>query len=519
MTTSSKTATGREHPPIVAICGKATVLALTIASVAWFAFFAKALFLKYPPVWPDEACFANPAINLLYHGKMSTELLAGTLPGIGQSTYWMPPLYFLYIASVFRFTGPGLVPLRLASTAAALVVLLLTYLLALRSGLGGWVSLLPVCLVALDTVFLRGALIGRMDMLALVFILLSLWLATKSVSVGYSFLTGVACGLAALTHPIGAVAPVSVMAWRLASRDTRTLRCLLPLAAGILMPLLPWVAYILIDTSSFVGQFGAQLARKSAGHASVNLTESFFRPIAQYAFPGGRLIDAIWEFPLWLIGIAGLGGTTFIEHPKDCPARRCLLLLGGCQAVIIALVLWSGEMWYTVYVIPITAIGVCHLLNSGRSAVVWTGWRTAFTAVILIWAGGLLFNNLQHTARLSQPDTDYVSWSSEIGRKIPRGSKLLLSIIPDPYFGLMGRSDLSLREFLPEKIPINDDRYWRYLMSQDYVIVGLGPRSPSATVEEFLRSNATLIDTVGRETEEGYFARIYRVNKPSLVHH
>ena len=83
----------------------------------------------------------------------------------------------------------------------------------------------------------------------------------------------------------------------------------------------------------------------------------------------------------------------------------------------------------------------------------------------------------------------------------------------------MGSSDLSLREFLPAKIPINHDFYWRYMSRADYVIVGNETSPLSATVEEFLRLNGTLVDTVGKETDRGYFARIYRVKKPSFVSH
>jgi hypothetical protein len=521
-----KTANSWGLLPNVVVCGKATLLALALASLAWFAFFAGALLLKYPPVWSDEALFANPAINLLHHGRMSTDLLDGTLPGIGQHTYWTPPLYFLYIASVFRFTGPGLVPLRLASTAAALAVLILTYLLAVRSGLGRWLSLFPVSLVAIDTVFLRGALIGRMDMLTLVFILLSLWLATKSLTPWNSFLTGIVCALAALTHPVGAVAPVSVVVWRLLSRERRSLRSLVPLLVGILLPFLPWLCYILLDPRSFIAQFGGQLARKSAGRASMYfLAGSFFQLIAQYAFENGRVTDVVWVTPLLFAGMAGLRDTELTLRPNDCPARRSLLLLYGCQALTIAVILWNSEFWYTIYIIPITAIGLCHLLNNGRS-LASLGWaRIVLTSAVLLWIGGFLYSNLQHATRLNhlqnvvyRSETDYTDWSSEISSKIPPGSKLLLSIIPDPYFGLMGRSDLTIREFLPENVPINHDTHWRYMSQADYVIVGVRFGLPNDAVKEFLRSNCTLIDTVGR-TGEGYFARIYRVNKPSFISH
>lgn len=363
-------------------------------------------------------------------------------------------------------------------------------------------------------------------MLALVFILLSLWLATKSTAPWNSFLTGMVCALAALTHPVGVVAAVSVVVWRLLSRKTRTLRALLPLLVGILIAFLPWLAYILLDPHNFIGQFGAQLARKSAGHASMYfLARSSFALIAQYAFEDGRLIDVVWVLPLLFFGMAGLRDTELRLRPNDSRERRSLLLLYGCQVLTIAVVLLNSEFWYTIYIIPITAIGLCHLLNNGRSFAS-LGWaRIVLTSVVLLWIGGFLYSNLQHALRLNylqnvvyRSEADYGGWSSEISRKIPPGSRVLLSITPDPYFGLMGRSDLTIREFLPESFPTNHDTHWRYMSQADYVIVGVRFGLPTDAVREFLRSNCTLIDTVGR-TDRGYFARIYRVNNPGSVPH
>jgi 4-amino-4-deoxy-L-arabinose transferase-like glycosyltransferase len=518
---------GELFPIVTTGLGKTAVLALTIASIAWFAFFAKALLLKYPPVSPDEVAYSNPAINLLHHGRMSTDVMDGTLPGIGQHTYWMPPIYFLYIASVFRFTGPGLVPLRLASLALGLVVLGLTYLLALRTGLGRWLSLLPVSLVAFDAVFLRGALIGRMDMLALAFVLLSLWLAMKSfhtnVAPSHSFLTGIVCALAALSHPMGAAAPASVTVSYLFSQETRTRRSLLPLFAGILIPFLPWLAYILLDPGSFIAQFGGVLERKISQYNSPHfLLDSYFRYMGQYVLAYVRLNDIIWVLPLWFAGMVGLADSAELAlDSKDRPARRCLLLLFGCQALTSAVMLWHPESWYIIYVIPITAIGLCHLLAKAALLRPPRWDRIAITSLVLVWVGGFVWINLQYALRLNAiqhaADTDYTAWSAKISSKIPQGSKLLLSIIPDPYFGLMGRSDLSFREFLPERVPINHDTYWHYLSQADYIVVGVGLGSPSPTIEGFVGSNATLIDTVGEDVRKGYTGRVYRVNKPNFL--
>ena len=42
-------------------------------AIGIFAYYATKLFLKYPPVWPDEVIYANPAINLVRRGLMSSD--------------------------------------------------------------------------------------------------------------------------------------------------------------------------------------------------------------------------------------------------------------------------------------------------------------------------------------------------------------------------------------------------------------------------------------------------------------
>ena len=515
MLETSSRSDSRLHVPIGA-WGKAAVFALTLASLAWFGHFAKALLIKYPPVSVDEALFANPAINLLRHGTLSTDLLSGALPGIALHTYWTPPLYFLYIAAIFRLSSPSLVALRLASIAAGLAVLFLTYLLSIRTGLGRWLALLPVCLVALDAMFLRGALVGRMDMLTLFFILLSLWMATRSMTPWNSFVTGIISALAALTHPVGAVAPVAVVALFLLTPQGRTRRAFLPLVAGVLIPFLPWLVYISFAPNDFLVQFGGQLARKARNH---NLRDSFlsffFYLIGQYANNGGRVSDIFWVLPLWIMGLAGLGDAARAMPASDT-RRRDLYLIYGAQILIMALVLWSAQVWYIVYVIPLTAIGVIHFLNTTLSPP-RSSWAAPLALLVLFCVVGFVVTNVRHTLRVNyrqnvlyRSETDYAQWSLEISRKIPSGSRVLLCLTPDLYFGLKDRPDLILREYLPPNIPIDQDAYRQYLSQADYVIVGKSAQTPSAAVENFVSSNATLAGTVGDE-EHGYFARIYRV--------
>ena len=52
-------------PSVTSAAATVLVTALAAAAIGSFGFYAHALLLKYPPVWPDEALFANPALNLI----------------------------------------------------------------------------------------------------------------------------------------------------------------------------------------------------------------------------------------------------------------------------------------------------------------------------------------------------------------------------------------------------------------------------------------------------------------------
>ena len=316
------------------------------------------------------------------------------------------------------------------------------------------------------------------------------------------------------------------MVWYLLSRQSRTVRLLAPLLLGIAIPFLPWLAYAAQDPQSFIAQFGGQLVRKTKGHLPRDFfLGSFLYLISQYASSGGRILDALFVLPLWLMGLVGLGDSALMSEPSDSPQRRSLTLLYGSQILIFFFVLWSGQIWYVLYVIPLTAIGVCHLLNTGRPVAPFSIGQAALTVLVFFCVFGFLITNMRHTWRLDYrqnagcgPNADYTDWSSEISRRIPPGSRLLFCLTPDPYFGLKARPDLDFREYLPPVIPIDHDKYWGYMSRADYVIVGRASQSPSAEVEEFLRSNATLVDSVG-EADCGYFARIYRIKKEGVNDH
>lgn len=484
-----------------------------------------ALLGRFPPAWADEAYFSNPALNLMRHGTMASDVLAGTLPGFERYTYWMPPVYFLVLAGVFSVVPPGLSVVRLVSAFVGALVLLMTFLLGRRAGLGRWLSLLPVGLLALDPVFLRASLVGRMDILAVFFIMSALYLALAPAKEGrtadlrQNLFTGVVAALAALTHPIGIVAPVAVVASRafvppakeesIPGKGERALPLLL-LLVGIAVPFLLYLVYILQDPASFAAQWAGQMARKTHVNpytfGAVRGTLTIYAML--YSLTPAALMPKAIVLLLWLSGLAGL-----CVLGRACRPAYLLLL---CQVVLFAVLCVNQEYWYAVYLAPLTHLGVAAVFGFALRQEA-RAWRLAAAVVA---GAGLLFslNGLETRAHLSyelglrgREQTDYTAWTRQISDALPSGARALLAVRPDPYLGLCQRRDLILREYLPSNIPVPSARLTAFLEGMDYIVMDRDPSYIQQEIRDFVSARCERTARIGPEDDRGYVAVIYRV--------
>jgi Dolichyl-phosphate-mannose-protein mannosyltransferase len=495
------------------------VVAIGFALFAFAVYLRRAtsLFLSYPAPWPDEALFADVAMHLLRQGALGTDLYQGFLPGLSTHYDLTPPLYPLFLSGVFRVAGFGLVPLRMASLLVGVGVLILLRDIARRSGMSPWLALVPPALLALDGVFLRGSLIGRMDMLTLALVLLAFRLqmalpterASASNDRRRSFVTGMFCGLAILSHPMGSVAIVAttlamavVTAGRLLRRSRST--GIAPTGAaptlrfgfvllGLGLCLLPWALYVLRDPHSFVEQFGRQLLRKSARDFwKVCLPMS----LQQWGV-GGSAVIAIWS-----AGFIGLVVAAFRD------TRLRILALG--QFGLFALALPSCELWYGLYLTPLTCLGVGY----GVAGLGTRGVRQRVIGIAFaILAGSFTLQNAEHLARAGRLATNraYAPWCAAISRHIPEGATVLLDGLPTPYFGLADRSTLGLRLYPPEGFRVPAARSAQALDSVDIVIAG--PSFANAAVRERVEQRRRTAVVVGPPDGFPYLARIIRLRR------
>ncbi len=480
------------------------IAAAALAAIAFpLAHFYPLLFLRNPPVWPDEGLFANPAINWLRHGRLATTLIGNLLPGMEVRTYWCPPVYFVLLTGVFKVFGIGIIQMRAFSTALGVLAVAVLWLLSRQITRSAWIPWVVALLVSLDQVFLRAATIGRMDILTLLFVYTSLLLYLRYLASGRQ-ITALACGLAAglalATHPMGLSAGAAIgvhLLWRRRKGQGKKADYLA--ALGFVAALLPWAIYIAQDASSFWAQFAGQMARKGARNP---LTASYwhqlrFLTLRQYATAE---ISAGAFFALAAIGLIR--------------GRRRLSPVALNAGFTVLLLMSAGEAWYVVFLVPSAVLGVSVLLEEGilrrpgRIALV----LALVSAGISAW---FLYANLGATERLARTyrkaerQTDYLAWCQEISRRMPAGSKVFLASIPDPYLGLSARQDLQFYHFVPSGVPVDLGAYRRRFSDMDYIVFSREQLSNEAAL--FVHYHAKLVATVGSAKEFGYFVRIYQV--------
>ena len=472
--------------------------------------YVAALLLLDPVVWPDEALFSSPAINLLRHGHLGTDVMAPYLPGIATRTYWTPPLYFVLLAAVFALAGPGVVAMRALTACTAAAALAATWRLGRRAGLDQAAACVPVALLAVDGVFLRAARLGRMDMLTLALTLAACERALALRASGRrrdGVLAGLLAGLAVITHPLGVVAPAALAAQLAWTPPGERRRDLAWLATGLAGPLAAWGAYILRDPASFVAQYGAQLARKSGRNpwSAAFLARSLGLGLDQYrdaATPASVVPEraAAW---LWALGTAGLAWGA-----RRRPSARLLLaahLLAGL------VVLASAEMWYPVFVLPTAALGVGALFSRGLVPRPARPVALGLLAALCAWfAGQNLAREESLRARWTDPGSaaDYRAWCARVGALLPRGSTVFVSVFPDVTLGLAGRDDLRFRTFVPDGLPVSPAAVQRGFDEADYVVVG--PSSPGTLADLLAPRRGALVGVVG-DDPAGYRAVVYRM--------
>ncbi|MDP3998932.1 MAG: glycosyltransferase family 39 protein [bacterium] len=451
------------------------------------------LFLKDPPVWPDEAIYTDMAKNLLATGNLATDIFGETIPGLSVRAFWYPPLYFYLLAFWIKIFGPSIEAVRMLSLIfafASVMSLFWVVKVLFRSNL---LALVGAILLTLDPWFIQAAKVARMDMFSFLLLMLSIltfFLAQKKGK--FYFLPGIFCGLGILTHPLGFIAPTLFLLFMLLQKiefkDKFFRIC--SIFTPVIFSFLLWLWMLKEDLSLFVIQYQLQFARKSA-----SLPYVFF--LLKGADPFWKIFFAA-HFLIALI--------LFIQLVRFRNRITFFLLLGlGVSTITI---FWGKEMWYPLYFQPFITLAFlsCLTFVKGKAPTAnhWKG--DGFFALLFFFVILELGYSVGNTERFTGQNYDYHDFTRRISANLPFNAKVFLATIPDPYFDLQANKNIKLYEF--PTVPTSKRAYRDLLASVDYVILNMPPHP---VLIDYLEKNTE--SEIKIEQPVGYSTSIFRLKK------
>lgn len=413
------------------------------------------LFLKDPPVWPDEAFILDTAETFNQTGRLATDIFGAAGMGLEKQALWYPPLYFYTLASWIKVFGATIESTRFLSLLLAFFALALIFFLIKKMFQKNFLAVLGTALVAFDISFSSSARIARMEMLCFFFLMVSLvifYLAEQREKKRYLayFFVGVFSGLGILTHPLGLILPAVIFLYLLLAGGTfkeRLLKGVL-IALPMVLFLAGWLFSIREWWDLFLLQNKLQLARKA-------LSQPYIWVLFVYILP--------WRLLLVLNGAIFYGLTRLVI--KGRKKLDILLFLG--LIISTTVLMWGKESWYTLYFQPFITLAILTLLKRAKEDKEWLIFKSTVFIIILLFLinGWLYWETWQKRGR---GDYDYHDLTQRVAKVLPKQGKVFLAAIPDPYYDLKRESQLEFFEF--STVPVSDEVFQSVLDASDYIV-------------------------------------------------
>ncbi|HEY4288432.1 MAG TPA: hypothetical protein VGN00_15115 [Puia sp.] len=378
-----------------------------------------------PPNNIDESSFFSPAQSLAEHGVFSSPVHQGFLPGAGRYTYWMPPLYMLLLAGVFKIFGATVFN-------AKLLTFILTGLSAYLITLLSKDRYVRICLAGLFLVcpyIITASAFIRMEGLAI--LLLTASIVAVRFRVGSHWL-GILAGLMVLTHPM--LGPCcAALAFIVLRRGIRPflIFCLLALVV-----VSPYLIYILQDLPVYKAQMGLQLARKT--HKKLSDLQ----------------LDYVVQFvPLSLLALFALVKLRNVTESR--------IFLGVGLFLTMLLVLKSSEYNYQIYVMPfIIAVTGLVLDEKGAEGVYRYAVPLAVYAVFGIFLVGKL---VKYRFRDDRPYNEMINYLQ--ANRDWQGKNIYVDGTPDiATFLLMNHQQVERRNAVASEYSDSTLSKYNYIM-------------------------------------------------------
>lgn len=416
------------------------------------------LLLKEPPVWPDEAIYADIAQNILKENRLGTFLWQRLIPNVENCACWNPPVLFYAIAFWFKLFGFSIVNQRLLSILAGLLFLVVFYLFAklFFTSKSIWFPTLTLGSLILDFTFLKATRVSRPEIFILLFGTSSLYFLLQGFKIDnlklkllFIVTSGILASFTFLIHYLGIFFFLSVILVILLANKLLILRTKIfyLFMASFFTPIAIWVLSRFSEINTIKEQFFLASLRKNMESPWLIILWQTQPLSLKLLYLSYLLITAVFLV------------FSFISKEKKYLILSLVLLSSWVFALL-------GKMfWYFVLPLPFIYLAFFLLLSEI--------WKDKLKLKIL---GGIfliivLTNlHLEYLTFLQEGGENYSydKFAKEILKVIPDKSTVFLSAIPDPYFSFKNQRNNKLYEF--PVLATSPENYLRVLNDSDFIV-------------------------------------------------
>ncbi len=423
-------------------------------------FIARNLLLKIPPIWPDEAIYADVTFQL--KNKQQTNLLDSvpkwnTMLTVSQKV-------FLFILTIwFLIFSDSIVSQRVLSVIVSLFFLIFFYQVVRIFTFKKHNILIPILVLAaleVDYNFQYASRISRPEIFVTTIGFAAIYFFLKSSyesKLGYiSFpmlLSGLLTGLAFLIHPAGLMFFASLLIYIFICYRLITIKKNI-IYLFIFFFLIPLIILI-ISNLSYLSEF------KEVMHLAVqrrNLAGSAIVWAINYLFTIQSVQKQIIHFGYLLTMILFLFFTLF--HKKQ------FLLISISLLFLSFFSLYGRTYWYFFNVVPFIYLAFAVLLSYLNFK------QVLFKLILSIFIINMVLNIdllIQDIMITRSNNYSYEIYFDQIIKSIHEEKSVFLSAIPDPYYGFKIKNRRNrLYEF--PSLPISEKNYFEVLDAVDYIV-------------------------------------------------
>lgn len=425
---------------------------------------------RSPLPWFDDTFFASITDSVVRNGEL--KLLVSPL-WFDKPVYIYGPAYFGLTSLIARVAPFDILAFRLPSLLFGLVLVIAVGLILRTRRVPPAIALWTAVLLALDPTFYKSSHSGRMDTMALAFILLSLLTIpaverTGGASVRRALLSGVFAGMSLLTTPRPAYLLVVIgclLVYRVARERSRERATELVLWSGSALLLYgAWVLY--------------------AFQTPWNLIDYYRSIPGEYI--GGRAVRLV-HVPL-LLGLVALA----VVAGRRALANDVMIFVGAGIAGFYVLV-HEPNLFYSIFMVPLAYLGIgyltAQLFGSGRRSLP----LLVYAALLALNLSGYIARNAFVFARWA--DTDHRRVDRAVAAWIPNGSHV---VGDDKYFYAVRKGGAEFQYLGRGGTDEERAAYHRDVYGADCLITDRSDDSP--LVEAYVRNlNLTKVGSIASD--------------------